>query len=195
MRLNAIIPVKSLTQGKTRLAGVLDDGERMELNAAMLDHALELAAVFPGMSNTIVVSADPRVLDIAKSRGALGLRQAGDGLNPALTQAMSAARNNKARNVLVLPTDLPLATAEDLLALATTDHDMAIASDRRGIGTNALCVPTGEDFTFRFGGDSFAAHMEEAQISGLSAHILHCPNLGFDIDTPDDYRRWRDMPH
>lgn len=193
MNINAIIPVKSLAHGKTRLAGLLDDAERTELNAALLDHALDLAAAFPGLCNTIVVSADSRVLEIAKSRGAVALRESGNGLNAALAQALTAARNNKARRVLVLPTDLPLATADDLLALAGTDHDMAIAADRRGVGTNALSVPTAEGFTFRFGDDSFKAHLEEAHITGLSAHILHRPNLGFDIDTPDDYRRWRAM--
>jgi 2-phospho-L-lactate guanylyltransferase len=193
LKINAIIPVKSLTRGKTRLAELLDDGERTALNAALLDHALELAAIFPGLSNTIVISSDSRVLEIAKSHGALALRETGGGLNPALTQAMSAARNNGARTVIVLPTDLPLATAEDILALASTDHAMAIAADRRGVGTNALCVPTAEDFTFHFGEDSFAAHLAEAKISGLSAHIMHRPNLGFDIDTPEDYKRWRNI--
>jgi 2-phospho-L-lactate/phosphoenolpyruvate guanylyltransferase len=193
MKINAVIPVKSLTHGKTRLAGFLDDGTRTDLNAELLDHALDLASAFPGISNTIVVSADNRVLDIAKARGAVALAETGDGLNPALTQAMSVARNNKARAVMILPIDLPIATAEDLIALATTGHDMAIAADRRGVGTNALCVPTAEDFTFHFGESSFAAHMEEARISGLSAHIMHRPNLGFDIDTPDDYRRWREL--
>lgn len=193
MKINVIIPVKSLTNGKTRLAGILDDDDRAELNASLLDHALDLAAAFPGLSNTIVISADNRVLDIAKSRGAVALRETGGGLNSALTEAMTTARNNGARAVLVLPTDLPIATAEDLLALATTGHDVAIAADRRGIGTNALCVPTSNGFTFRFGGDSFKAHMEEAHLSGLSAHIMHRPNLSFDIDTPDDYRFWRAM--
>ena len=193
MKINAIIPVKSLANGKTRLAGFLDDADRMALNASLLDHALDLASAFPGLSNTIVISADDRVLDIARSRGAVALRETGGGLNPALTEAMTTGRNNGARAVLVLPTDLPIATAEDLLALATSGHDVAIASDRRGRGTNALCVPTSNGFTFRFGDGSFAAHMEEAHLSGLSVHILHRPNLSFDIDTPDDYRFWRDM--
>ena len=193
MKINAIIPVKSLARGKTRLAGFLDDADRTELNAAFLDRALALAAVFPGLNNTIVVSADDLVLDIARSRGAVALSETGEGLNPALTQAMAVARGNRARAVLVMPTDLPLATAEDLLALATTDHGMAIAADRRGVGTNALCVPTSEDFAFRFGNGSFVAHIDEARISGLNAHIAHCPNLAFDIDTPDDYRQWRAM--
>ncbi len=193
MKINAVIPVKSLAHGKTRLAGFLDDADRAALNASLLDHALDLAEVFPGLSNTIVVSADKRVLEIAKSRGALGLRETGNGLNPAISQGMTAARNNRARAILVLPTDLPIATAEDLLALAGGPPGITIAADRRGIGTNALCVPTSEDFTFRFGDDSFKAHLEEAQLSGLSAHIVHRPNLSFDIDTPDDYRHWKAM--
>ena len=193
MKINAVIPVKSLAHGKTRLAGFLDDADRAALNASLLDHALDLAEVFPGLSNTIVVSADKRVLEIAKSRGALGLRETNSGLNPAIELGMTAARNNRARAILVLPTDLPIATAEDLLALVGGPPGMTIAADRRGFGTNALCVPTSEDFTFRFGDDSFVAHLEEAQLSGLSAHIVHRPNLSFDIDTPDDYRHWKAM--
>jgi 2-phospho-L-lactate/phosphoenolpyruvate guanylyltransferase len=191
LKINAIIPVKSLTRGKTRLAGFLDDSDRIELNTAFLDHALGLAAAFPGLSGTIVVSADNRALDIAKRRGAHALRETGGGLNPALAQAMAAARQGGARAVLVLPTDLPRATAEDVMALTRRPPAMAIASDRRGIGTNALFVPTAREFTFRFGEDSFAAHLAEARISGLCPHIVDRPNLGFDIDTPEDYRSWR----
>lgn len=193
MKINAIIPVKSLTQGKTRLAGFLNDGDRTELNVSLLDHALDLASAFPGLDNTIVVSADKRVLDMAKARGAMALAETDGGLNPAIQQGMAAARNNKARAVLVLPTDLPIATAEDLLALAGARNAMTIAADRRGVGTNGLYVPTAGNFTFRFGEDSFAAHLKEAQLSGLNAHIVHRPNLGFDIDTPEDYRQWRRM--
>jgi len=193
LKINAIIPVKSLTKGKARLAGVLDDADRTKLNSSLLDRALDLAAAFPGLNNTIVVSADKKVLKIAKSRGAQDLQETGEGLNPALTQAMTAAQENKAQAVLVLPTDIPIANAEDLLALAALRDGMTIAADRRGIGTNALYVPTSKGFTFRFGDNSFAAHLKEAQISGLNTYILQRPNLGFDIDTPEDYYRWRDM--
>ena len=41
MKINAIIPVKSLANGKTRLAGFLDDADRMALNASLLDHTLD----------------------------------------------------------------------------------------------------------------------------------------------------------
>lgn len=191
LKLAAIIPVKAFGAGKSRLAGILDDRERAALNAGFLDRTLDLAAIFPGLRNTFVVSADDDALDVATSRGAVALRETGPGLNAAIGQAVATARRGGATAALVLPTDLPLATAEDLLNLTAPPLGLTIAPDRRGQGTNALCLAPVEGFTFRFGENSFAAHVEEARRAGLETQIHHAPRLGFDIDTPDDYRAWR----
>ena len=191
MKLRAIIPVKSFREGKGRLSAVLGGAERNALNVELLDHTLFVTAAFPGAARTIVVSPDRHVLDRAEAAGAEALLDVAGDLNAALDRAACHAAGHGADGILIVPVDLPRSRPGDLLALASCRHGVAIAPDRRGIGTNALYVAPLDALPFRFGGNSFLAHLAAARDAGLNAEILTLPNLAFDIDTPDDYREWR----
>ena len=65
-----------------------------------------------------------------------------------------------------------------------------IAPDQQEQGTNALALaPPDPDF-FRFGPDSFQAHLEAAKARGMTMRILRRPGLAQDLDTPEEYRRY-----
>ena len=98
---------------------------------------------------------------------------------------------NGADGIKIVPVDLPRSRRRDLQAVASGQAGVAIAPDRRGIGTNALYVSPPDALPFRFGGESFQAHLAGAQEAGLNVELLNLPNLAFDIDTPNDYREWR----
>ena len=66
-----VIPVRSLTDGKRRLAPVLDPDERAGLVRRMFLRTLE-AAIEAGPP-VLVVSPDPAALNLARDRGATGL--------------------------------------------------------------------------------------------------------------------------
>ncbi len=191
MRRKLVIPVKSLRRGKSRLAGTLSDAARESLNREFLAHALDVAASFPGLGDTIVVSPDPEALAAARARAAHTLRDPGGGLNAALHRAMAAARARGAGAALVLPTDLPWATAEDLAGIAGRGEGVVIVPDRRRAGTNALCIAPPAGFAFRFGSRSFAAHVAEARRAGRALVVADSRNLAFDVDTPADLALWR----
>ena len=191
MKLRAIIPVKSLHEGKGRLSAILGEDERNALNVELLDHMLSVTAAFPGPAQTIVVSPDRDVLDRAEAAGAQALLDDAGDLNGALVLAAQHAADQGADGVLIVPVDLPRSQPGDLLALASRGNGVAIVPDRRGVGTNALYVTPPTGLTFRFGDNSFVAHLEAAREAGLSTEIDTLPNLAFDIDTPDDYREWR----
>ncbi len=191
MKLRAIIPVKSLREGKGRLSTVLDEAERAALNAELLDRMLAVTGAFPGAARTIVVSPDRDVLRRAEAAGAEALADVAPGLNAALAGAARHAAERGADGILIVPVDLPLAAPEDLLAMVGRGGGVTIAPDRRGIGTNALFVAPACALPFRFGGDSLRAHLEAARAAGLTTEIATLANLAFDIDTPDDYREWR----
>ena len=189
MTVCAIVPVRSLADGKRRLAGVMDDAERAALNERFLLHTLGLAAAFPGP--TIVVSLDPAVAAHPAAAGAVHVADPGQGLNAAIEAGRDRARRQGAGRIVVLPTDLPTARSEDVLALAETGSPVAVAPDRRRQGTNGLCVAAGLDFAFRFGIDSFPAHVAEAERVGVAPAVIENPRLALDIDTPEDWRDWR----
>ena len=66
MSLWAIIPVKPLRRGKSRLAGVLSEDERTELNRSMLVNTIKTLKAVPEIDMILVVSRDPAALALAR---------------------------------------------------------------------------------------------------------------------------------
>lgn len=192
MKLFAVIPVKPLADGKSRLADVLTDQARRDLNQRMFTHVLDTAAAVIGAASIVVVSADGAVLDLAAARGAHALREETQaGLNPALKAGAAAASAHGADAILVLPTDLPTLSPGDIEALTHRASDspcLLIAPDRQQKGTNSLLISPPDAVEFSFGPDSFAKHQRAARAIGVAPVIVRRDGLAFDIDTPEDYR-------
>ena len=189
MIVSAIVPVRSLADGKRRLKGAMDDAARAALNEEFLVHTLGIAAALPGVA--LLVSPDPAVASHPAASDAVHVADPGLGLNAAVEAGREAARRLGAARIVVLPSDLPTARPDDVLALAGTASPVAVAPDRHRRGTNGLALDAGLDFAFRFGAGSFAAHMAEAERLGLAAEAVDNPRLALDIDTPEDWRGWR----
>ena len=190
MTICAIVPVRSLADGKRRLAGVMEDAQRAALNERFLVHTLGLAAALPGPA--ILVSPDPAVAEHPAASNAVRVSDPGRGLNAAIEAGRQCAQSRGAERIVVLPTDLPTARPGDLLALARAGSAVAIAPDRRRQGTNGLSVSAALDFAFRFGAGSFSAHLAEAERLGIAPDIVENPRLALDIDTPEDWRHWHE---
>ena len=193
----AIVPVKPLAEGKARLAGSISGSRRARLNRNFLRHILTVLAVFPGIARTIVVSRDPDARAMAEEVGARPLLETGEAaLNPALDQATGEALRLGAEAVLVVPTDLPLASAGDFEALvreAGPPPTIVIAPDRRGIGTNTLYAAPPGLIQYRFGTGSAASHAEAAQRVGANFRSMNIPGLAFDVDTDADYAEFQGL--
>lgn len=190
MTLWAIVPVKPLRRGKSRLAGVLSEEERTELNRKLLQNTLQTFAGLKEVEEVLVISRDPHALTIARNYGARTVREDGQpGLNTALKRATVVAQIYATGGVLVLPADLPLITREDVLMLiqhAGEPPVVVIAPDRHGKGTNALLIsPTGL-IEYDFGEDSFQRHCQRAREAGARLEIVDLPALGLDLDLPED---------
>ncbi len=190
MKIAAILPVRSLGAGKTRLAGILTEEERAALNGALLVHTLSLAAAFPGPRATYLTSPDPRALRAAEQAGMRTVEDRGSGLNAALEEACGFARRGGAARLVILPVDIPLALPQDVLAIAGGTDPVVIAPDRRDDGTNALCIASDIEFVPRFGPESAAAHAAEAERTGQAAAIRVRRRLTLDIDTETDWEVW-----
>ena len=67
-----------------------------------------------------VVTADPLLLPLMRGQGLHALEDPGGGLNAALGLACRYAADRGARAVVVLPSDLPNVTADDVKALVAT---------------------------------------------------------------------------
>src|SRR5262245_64896128 len=69
MTLWAIVPVKPLRYGKSRLAGTLTEDQRTELNRALLQHTLETLSGLKEVDKVLVVSRDQNAIMIAREHG------------------------------------------------------------------------------------------------------------------------------
>jgi 2-phospho-L-lactate guanylyltransferase len=190
MTIWAIVPVKPLRLGKSRLSGVLSDDERAVLNRMFLEQTLDVLRNTPTVTQTLVISRDPAALAIAREFGARTVLEDGNpNLNNALARATMLARNYATHGVLVLPADLPLLTKDDLLMFF--DHIykspcVVITPDRHENGTNALLMAPGGLIKYSFGPGSFTRHCEQARLAGVGLEIVRNQHIELDLDTPDD---------
>ena len=190
MTLWAIVPVKPLRRGKSRLSGALTEDERAQLNEKLLEHTLQTLSAIKELEQVLVVSRDPHTLTIARKHGARTVREDGQPhLNTALTRATVVAKLHATSGVLILPADLPLLAQEDILALierATNPPVVVIAPDRHETGTNALLMSPAGLIKYDFGEDSFQRHCERAKKAGARLEIVKLHSLGLDLDLPED---------
>ena len=184
----AVVPVKDLRGTKSRLAPVLDPGARAGLTLYMMGRVVG-AIREAGIEDVCVVSPDRMVLEEAKRRGATPLIQESRGLNPALEEGRRRAMGLGASKLLVLPADLPLLDAEDVLAVlreAGGEPTVVIAPDGARSGTNALLIQPPDVLPFAFGTGSFEAHVGAARRRGLDVRVCERSHLAFDLDTAGD---------
>jgi len=197
MTIWAIVPVKPLRRGKSRLSGTLSEDERAHLNETLLQHTLQTLVDQKEIEQVLVVSRDPHALTIARNYGARTVREDGEPhLNTALKRATIVAQVYATRGVLVLPADLPLLTRDDILALverATNPPVVVIAPDRHGKGTNALLMSPAGLIEYDFGPGSFQRHCERTKNVGARLEIVNLPSLELDLDLPEDLELVRKM--
>jgi 2-phospho-L-lactate guanylyltransferase len=197
MSLWAIVPVKPLRRGKSRLSGVLTEEERTVLNFSMLGHMLKTLSSVPEIDHTQVVSRDPSALALAREYNARTVQEVGSPkLNQALRRATTFSRAFNAEGVLILPADLPLVRPEDIQALLQSASEppvVVISPDRRKLGTNALLINPVGIIDYVFGPDSFQKHCELAKKAGVLLKICEIPSIGLDLDLPEDLAIIRQM--
>lgn len=150
-----VVPVRSLTDGKRRLAPVLPPDERAALVRRLFLRTLEAAAA--AGPPVLVVSPDPAALALARGHGAAGLEEPRPiGLNHALGLAAREAAGRGAGALLVVSADLPDLEAADLRAMlpppgsdpapsqaAPRPDRAAGGGGRRSTGRNGLAAGAG----------------------------------------------------
>lgn len=185
----AVVPVKRLSQAKQRLSGVLSPEQRVRLAQAMLRDVLENLRATPSLAGIVVVSADPAVHATARSFGASPIFDASEsGVNDAVQQGLDALASSD-HAALVVPADIPFATADDfesVLALLRY-HQVVLSPALSDGGTNALAMRSAGLMTPQFGEDSFVAHHTIAEQKQLSCGVFRSMRIGRDIDVADDF--------
>jgi 2-phospho-L-lactate guanylyltransferase len=190
MTLWAVVPVKPLRRGKSRLSSVLSEDERTALNKRLLVHTVDTLTQLPELEQVLVVSRDSEALAIARLHGARTvLEDSASHLNIALERATAVATTYAARGILILPADLPNITPDDvrtLIGKAGSGASVVIAPDHHRTGTNALLVRPPGLLSYSFGENSFNKHMSQIEERSIHVEIVEMPCLAQDVDYPED---------
>jgi 2-phospho-L-lactate guanylyltransferase len=179
MPLVVIVPVKSFRSGKQRLHDTLDDRTRQRLGVALAHHVA--STVESARQVPLIVTADPEVAEWATSTGFPTLADPGDGLNAAASAGVEWAGHTDSA-WLVLHSDLPLLTANDVEALtAPIDNGSAVLAPSSDGGTSA--IGSRGHFTFAYGVASFHRHLTRLDRPAVVVRR----GLALDIDSPADF--------
>ncbi len=184
----ALVPVKALSEVKSRLATHLTLGQRERLVLDMLKHVLQVLHVSNMLEHIAVVSPDQRVLKEAHNWGAQALLEEMSGHNAALYAAALQEQAAGTAALLTIAADLPLLQTSDISALVAQSarYPVVLAPAREGTGTNALLVRPPLALPYLFGVNSLQRYQEAALQAQLDCTLYHSLGLALDIDTIDD---------
>lgn len=184
----AIIPLKRLSLAKSSLSRALKPSQRRELVLSMLADVLNSVYKASSVEGSIVVSPDEKVLEFARTCGAVGITDGGARLNDALELAIKHATAKGATSILILPSDIPLLTpadVENIISIASSPRAAVIAPSKDN-GTNALFLRPADVMNLRFGGESFPAHLAEARAADIRPQVYRSTTVATDIDDIED---------
>jgi len=191
MSLWAIVPIKPLRRGKSRLSEILSEKERYKLNHQLFLNTIEVLRGVDEISDILVVSRDSDVLTESREFGVRTVTENGaPELNNALRRASLFSRAFSTEGVLIVPADIPLLTPQDLrdfLSKRTEPPMLVISPDRRRQGTNMLLVDPADLLTFSYGQDSFNRHIALAHSQGADVVIYENERIALDLDIPEDF--------
>ncbi len=191
MSLWALVPIKPLRRGKSRLSDILSEDDRAKLNDQLYHHTIETLQQVNEISDILVVSRDSDVLTKAREMGVRTVTENGSPeLNNALLRASLFSKAFSPEGVLIVPADLPLITPADVTDFLDHRADppmIVIAPDRRGQGTNMLFVSPSDLLTFSFGKNSFQTHCQMAEAQGADVVVVDNERIALDLDIPEDY--------
>lgn len=190
MKFYVIIPVKSLSEGKQRLARILGEKERKKLTFCMLQDVLSVVLRSEKVNEAVVVSPDREILRLAKKLGAVALAEKANlGVNMAVSAGIKYCVRRRSPPVLVLPADIPLVSGWDLEAMASlgsSKPSIVICPSLRLNGTNALLLNPPDIIETSYDADSFRGHLSAGRLKGLRVKVYLSGRVMLDLDVPED---------
>jgi len=182
-----IVPIKDLSQAKQRLAGVLSKEHREDLVLAMLEDLLITLSTLPSCT-VWVLASNTKVFQVAEKYGVKIINEhESQGYNQAVEFGF---KHFPGESVAVIPGDVPLASAAEILQLIKPTHNreelVRLAPDRENRGTNGLFLSQVHLMEPGFGARSYAGYLGTAKAKGICIEKVFSAGLALDIDTPSD---------
>jgi 2-phospho-L-lactate guanylyltransferase len=188
--IHALVPVKNLAAGKSRLLPELDDAQRQAMALAMLRDVLEALLAAQRVSRVAVVTPDETVARAAREAGAEAILHLVPGLNGSLEAGAAALAPKPDDGLLIVLGDVAGALPEELDVLccaldSCSGPAIALAPATDG-GTAALLRTPADAIAPHFGADSAKRHREAADQAGVAYAEIPLPSLSIDLDIAAD---------
>jgi len=191
----AVVPVKRLAAGKSRLAPQIARADLEALSLAMLLDILAALEQTPSVSRRAVVTPDAEVAEAAEAAGAIAVLRPDDpGLNESIDAASHELIEAPGEALLVVLGDVAGARAAELESLfealaGEPGPAIALAPSRDG-GTSALLRAPHDAIPSLFGPESAKRHREAAARASVPCKELQLPSLAVDLDLAEDVDRF-----
>ncbi len=183
----AVLPVKRYSVGKSRLRHLFSEAELAELNRELFESTFTKLQEVPGIDRILVVSREEHALKWCESHGGRALPEdETSSLNLAISKAQKYICQAGLGRVLVLPSDLPLTTTNDLIkltCLADGERKLVIVPDHHQSGTNAMVMSDPDLIQPCFGFGSFRKHTRQAMEKKARLVVYLNENIQWDLDT------------
>ena len=192
MKSALLIPVKDLTNAKTRLSSLLTPDQRKTLAHTMLEGTLDqIARVKTRVSRFMVTSYEPA--KILAGQFGLEVIEENEQISESDSVDRASAILEKAGFDLVfrVPLDLPVLDSLDLdavLSLGESGKKVVLVPSLSGTGTNGILRNPPTLFPSRFGSGSLEKHLNLARERTASIEICNAKSMALDIDDPADLK-------
>ncbi|HXG18608.1 MAG TPA: 2-phospho-L-lactate guanylyltransferase [Methylomirabilota bacterium] len=195
----ALVPIKALAWGKSRLSALLAEEARQAVSRAMLMDVLTSLRQSSAVEKIAVVSSDEALLALAKEWGAYTVDEGRPrGLNGAVNLGTDFCLQQGASSVLVLLADLPLVEPDDIDGLfrhlGGAERGVLLVPCKEGDGTNALWRVPPLVMPPCFGGPSLKAHQAAARCGNVPCRVVEIPHIAFDLDSIEDLKQFAARP-
>ena len=194
----AILPVKDMTNAKTRLSDVLYQNERHDFFHAMLTDVLGAVCATPLLEGVAIITKDKEAQELARHHNIdFILENENNGQTTAVSRAISWLKTKNITTVMQIPGDIPLTTPTELISVIESHRlapSMSIVPARDKRGSNCVICSPPDVIKLNFGNNSFIPHLHAAKQAGIRPTISSLPGIGLDIDTPDDLKAFLQKP-
>ena len=187
----AILPMKPLSEAKSRLKGNIDSMSRRAAILMMLNRVIEAVKQY-SKADCIVLGGDEFIQKLANLHEVQWTPDPSpnNGLNDCLWETMVQSHQLGSKATLFLPGDLPLITTKDIDQIFLASDSLrktVIAKAVKDGGTNAMLQPASHAFKPLLGRQSFSKHKNWILQNSIPLSIIDTPGLQFDLDDDSDY--------
>ena len=188
-----IVPMKQLSDAKSRLKRNIEDKLRVIVAKKLLDQTLSRITMAIEKSRvthklSVLTECDEVRSFVEKKDISVITSSIKNKLSESLFFGVQWAKSNGFSSACIIPADLGNPSKEELkkfIFFPLESNNMVICPSR-DLGTNALLISPPDGITFYYGKDSFQKHLEIANRNKIKTTVLKLKSLTFDIDAMED---------